>query len=423
MGAWSPGDVAQGLQTSVIESGGGRGRRREASEAPPEEEMKADSFARLPVVLALLLLAGCSTVGGAGGPAPEEDPRISADPGEGPPVRRNLKYVVVDVDANELRFMDGEQVLWRAPVGTGTGFRLTSHSGRDWRFDTPSGTMYVQYKEQNPTWFIPDWWFIENQRPVPPQGSPERRQEGGLGAAAVYLGNELAIHGTDKPELLGRRVSHGCIRLSNENALRLFHNVQIGTPVIIVGDAPVLGEQPDSVAAFTRQARRVPTPPNPLARVGTQALLTRLDRELAAPDSSHAWVNTAHTLMERGLDDDAIALRGLLARAGQARGVRREEYATFLADAFSRGSLRVVVSLNRIPADARDRAAQDVVEATMEMWHGALDEAMTPWPTRRLPKDRLGPEGQAGWTAIQEAETAYRARFRPGPPVTPARER
>jgi hypothetical protein len=376
--------------------------------------MHLDRFARLLPALAALLLAGCSVVGGGGsGPSPDEDPRIAAPPAEGPPVRRDLKYVVIDVDVNELRFMDGEQVLWRAPVGTGTGFRLTSGGGRDWQFNTPSGTMYVQYKEQNPTWFIPDWWFIENKRPLPPQGSPERRQEGGLGAAAVYLGNELAIHGTDKPELLGRRVSHGCIRLSNENAVRLFHNVQIGTPVIIVGRAPVLGEQPDSVAAYTRQARRVPTPPNPLARVGTAALLTRLDRELAAPDTSHAWVNTAHTLLERGLADDAAALRGLLQRAGQGRAsARREEYATFVADAFSRGSLRVVVSLNRIPQAARERAAAAIVEATMEMWHGGLDEPTAPWPTRRLPKSRLGPEGQAGWEAVAAAEAAYRDRYR-----------
>jgi hypothetical protein len=376
--------------------------------------MHLHRFARLLPALAALLLAGCSAVGGGGtGPSPDEDPRIAAPPAEGPPVRRDLKYVVIDVDVNELRFMDGEQVLWRAPVGTGTGFRLTGGSGRDYQFNTPSGTMYVQYKEQNPTWFIPDWWFIENKRPIPPQGSPERRQEGGLGAAAVYLGNELAIHGTDKPELLGRRVSHGCIRLSNENAVRLFHNVQIGTPVIIVGQAPVLGEQPDSVAAYTRQARRVPARPNPLARVATSALLTRLDRELAAPDTSHAWVNTAHTLLERGLADDAAALRGLLQRAGQGRpDVRREEYATFVADAFSRGSLRVVVSLNRIPEAARERAASAIVEATMEMWHGGLDESTTPWPTRRLPKDRLGPEGQAGWEAVAAAEAAYRDRYR-----------
>jgi hypothetical protein len=200
-------------------------------------------------------------------------------------------------------------------VGTGTGFRLATDD-RDWEFTTPSGTMHVQRKEMNPTWILPDWWFIENRRRVPPPESPERRVEGGLGAAAIYLGDEIAIHGTDRPELLGQRVSHGCIRLSNENAIRLFHNVQVGTPVMIVGEQEVLGEQPDSAAAFTSAARRTARPPNPLARVATATLLTRLDRALAAPDTSAAWVAIASTLLERGIRDDAQALRGILARAG-----------------------------------------------------------------------------------------------------------
>ncbi|WP_331053765.1 L,D-transpeptidase family protein [Longimicrobium sp.] len=363
-----------------------------------------------PALLAAALLAGCSALGGTR-PAATPDPRVAAPPPDQPPVRRDLKYVVVDVEANELRFMDGETVLWRAPVGTGTGFRLAG-TDRHWQFNTPSGTMYVQFKEQNPTWFLPDWWFIENRRPIPPPDSPLRRQEGGLGAAAVYLGNELAIHGTDKPELLGRRVSHGCIRLSDANALRLFHNVQVGTPVVIVGSAPMLGEQPDSVAAYTRAARRVTRAPNPLERLTTAQLLTRLTRELAAPDTASAWTRTAHTLLERGLREDAPALRGLLSRAGQAATpARREEYGTFLADAFARGSLRVTVSLNRIEEEARERAAAGIVNATLGLWHGGLDEHTTPWPTRRVPRERLGPEGQAGWTAIQRAEEAYRARF------------
>ena len=363
---------------------------------------------RAAVLVAAAALGACATAGG-GMPGPD-DPRVAAPSGEMPPVQRDLKYVVVDVEANELRFMDGERVLWRAPVGTGTGFRLRDGQGH-WQFNTPSGTMHVQFKELNPTWFIPDWWFIENKRPVPPRDSPERRQEGGLGAAAVYIGNELAIHGTDKPELLGRRVSHGCIRLSNENAIRLYHNVQVGTPIVIVGNAPVLGEQPDSVAAWTRAAAREPARPNPLERLSTAALLTRLDRELDAPDTSAAWARTAHTLMQRGLKDDATALRGLLSRSDEATGAaRREEYATFMADAFSRGSLRVVVSLNRIAEDARDRAARSIVRATMGLWHGALDEPTAPWPTRRVPPEILGPEGQAGWRAIRAAEDAYRAR-------------
>lgn len=360
---------------------------------------------------AALLFAACSALPGPAAGPEAGDPRVDA-PAEGPPLQRDLKHVVVDVDRNELRFMDGERVLWRAPVGTGTGFRLSTDD-RAWEFTTPSGTMHVQFKELDPVWILPDWYFIENRRPVPAPDAAERRVPGGLGAAAVYLGNEIAIHGTDRPELLGRQVSHGCIRLANADVIRLFHNVQIGTPVVIVGRQEVLGEQPDSVAAFTRSARRVPRAPNPLERVATPALLSRLDRELAAPsDTARGWVMTAHTLLERGLRDDAIALRGLLSRAGEAgTAARREEFATFLADAYSRGSLRAVVSLNRIAAEARERAASDIVRATMELWHGGLDERLTPWPTRRVPRERLGPEGQAGWQALAAAEGAYRERF------------
>ena len=361
---------------------------------------------------AALLLGACTPVGprGGGGPEPEAAPPAPAEE----PVRKDLKYVVVDVDANELRFMDGEQVLWRAPVGTGTGFRLST-PGRRWQFTTPEGTRYVQFKQLNPPWFRPDWWYHENKLRVPSQDSPERKQEGGLGAAAVFLGDEIAIHGTDKPELLGRRVSHGCIRLSNANALRLFHNVQVGTPVVIVGTAEVLGEQPDSAAAFTRSARRSRPYADPLARVSTEQLLARLDRQLASTADDSAWTRTASTLIERGLKEDAPALRGILSRVGQAATPRREaEYATFVADAFSRGALRTVVSLNRISPEARERAVEAIVAATMSLYHGRLDAPLAPWPTRRVPRDRLGPEGQAGWAALQAAEAAYRERYARG---------
>jgi hypothetical protein len=370
--------------------------------------MNRSFAARAPLALCAALLVGaCSTMGSRKpAPLPPAPPPAPTFPVP------DRKVVVVDVERNELRFMDGERVLWRAPVGTGTGFRLSTRSGRQWQFHTPSGTMQVQYKELNPAWFRPDWWFIENKRPVPPQDSPLRKEEGGLGAAAVFLGNELAIHGTDKPELLGRRVSHGCIRLSNANAVRLFHNVQVGTPVMIVGESEVLNEeQPDSVARFTRSARRVPRRPNPLDRVTTTQLLTRLDAQLNAPGDS-AWVALAAELVERGVKEDAPALRGLLSRAGAPPSAeRRDEYSTFLADVFSRGALRTVVALNRIAPDARERAVEDIVYATMSLYHGDLNAPMAPWPTRRVPRERLGPEGQAGWAALQRAEQAYKDRY------------
>ncbi|HEX2191236.1 MAG TPA: L,D-transpeptidase family protein [Longimicrobiaceae bacterium] len=359
---------------------------------------------------AVLLAApgGCATLS-PGADTPEEGRRAEAvNPGTD--VRPDGKYVLVDLDLNQLRFMDGERVLWWAHVGTGTGFRLTGDDEK-WHFSTPNGIMHVQFKELDPVWIVPDWYYIENKLPIPPADSPRRKQPGGLGVAAVYLGNEIAIHGTDKPELLGLRVSHGCIRLANEYALRLFHNVQVGTPVVIRGGPKeVAREQPDSVASFTRQrSSAAKKPVNPLARVSTASLLARLEQQLKA-DTTTRWHQAAAELIARGLKDDADALRGVLALAGAAPGeLRREEYATFLADAFARGSLRAVVSLARIDREAREEAARSIVRATMTLYHGSPDDPTAPWPTRRVPKWRLGPSGQAGWEALQEAEAVFRA--------------
>jgi lipoprotein-anchoring transpeptidase ErfK/SrfK len=377
-------------------------------------------------------LAGCSAAAaGTGAPGQPASPaqaaaqpaRPAAEVNPGTGLRPDGKYVLVDLDLNQLRFMDGERVLWWAHVGTGTGFRLTTDDQK-WHFSTPNGVMHVQFKELNPDWVMPDWYFIENKLPIPPADSPRRKQQGGLGAAAVFLGNEIAIHGTDRPELLGQRVSHGCIRLSNENALRLFHNVQVGTPVVIKGGPKdVAREQPDSVASFTRQRRAAAKPaPNPLASLSTARLLTRLEQQLRA-DSTTAWHLTAIELIDRGLKEDADALRGVLSLAGAAPGVLRgEEYGTFLADAFARGSLRAVVSLARIDEEARRRAAELIVRATMTLYHGPLNDAAAPWPTRRVPKWRLGPSGQAGWDALHEAEEEFRAR-RAGRAVASTRAR
>ena len=91
----------------------------------------------------------------------------------------------------------------------------------------------MQLKERDPVWWLPDWVFVERGEPVPPPGSSKRRVEGELGAAALYLTREIAIHGTDRPELLGGDISHGCIRMSNDDVLRLYEELEVGAPVII----------------------------------------------------------------------------------------------------------------------------------------------------------------------------------------------
>jgi L,D-transpeptidase catalytic domain len=47
-------------------------------------------------------------------------------------------------------------------------------------------------------------------------------------------GGFIGIHGTNRPELLPGRVSHGCIRMANSDIVRLARQLRTGTPVVIL---------------------------------------------------------------------------------------------------------------------------------------------------------------------------------------------
>jgi len=155
-----------------------------------------------------------------------------------PLIRHDGPYIVVHLAENRVFLFEGGRAVWSAPAGTGTGFRLDTGQHR-WKFTTPKGLMRVQRMEKDPLWQAPDWHFIERGLPVPPDDHPSRFIPGGMGTTALYLGDGIAIHGTERPELLldpdpeARRVSHGCIRLTNEAARTLMHMVDVGTPVLI----------------------------------------------------------------------------------------------------------------------------------------------------------------------------------------------
>ena len=149
-----------------------------------------------------------------------------------PPVNVQGRYVVISLDDHRLYMMEDERVIWSALVGTGTGTRLEG-AGQKWDFSTPRGMFRVQYKEKDPVWRVPVWAFVERGEPIPPPDSPKWNEPGMLGTSALYLEEDIAVHGTNHPELLGQPVSHGCIRMTNEAARRLYHEAPIGTPVII----------------------------------------------------------------------------------------------------------------------------------------------------------------------------------------------
>ncbi len=156
---------------------------------------------------------------------------------ERPLVNHDGPYVIVHIAESRVMVMEGTEVVWSAPAGTGHGFQLEGQ-GRSWTFTTPVGMFRVLRREKDPVWIAPDWYYIEQNLPIPPPAQ-RARVAGTLGTSALFLGDGIAIHGTNRPDLLlepdpdARRVSHGCIRLTNEAARELYHRVDVGTPVLI----------------------------------------------------------------------------------------------------------------------------------------------------------------------------------------------
>ena len=107
--------------------------------------------------------------------------------------------------------------------------------GRD-GWATPLGETTVRGKRENPTWTPPA--SIRAEDPTLPRVVPAG-PENPLGAHAIYLGwDAYLIHGTNRPAGVGRRVSHGCIRMYAQDVDDLFRQVAVGTAVNVV-DQPV----------------------------------------------------------------------------------------------------------------------------------------------------------------------------------------
>ena len=141
--------------------------------------------------------------------------------------------IVIDTYQNRLRLIDGDTVLRSGVCSTGTGIVLKDpRNGRQWIFDTPLGERTIERKTKHPIWAKPDWAFIEEGL-LPPKDSAERFDNMSLGDYAMYMGDGYIIHGTLFKSLLGRRVTHGCVRLGDDDLEFVFKHAQIGTRVYL----------------------------------------------------------------------------------------------------------------------------------------------------------------------------------------------
>ena len=145
--------------------------------------------------------------------------------------------VTVDIATNHLYLFRDAQLVEKSRAATGTG-KLLRHGRKIWMFHTPEGHLKVLRKVVDPVWNKPDWAFVEDHEPIPPPDSPKRKIKGHLGKYALDLGDGIMIHGTQDPDSIGRRASHGCIRLPGEMLQKVYSAASVGTDVFIFESQP-----------------------------------------------------------------------------------------------------------------------------------------------------------------------------------------
>ena len=184
--------------------------------------------------------------------------------------------ITVSTAENKVYARRDGQLVFEAICSTGSNSQLRS-GDRTMIFRTPIGRFRIQSKEENPLWVPPDWHYIEEAQKtgmsvvrlnygdrigdlyvsgknvysngfelppgelivragaviIPPVGTRQRQFPDVLGTHRLNLGDGYALHGTQQVRQLGRAVSHGCVRLHNDEIARLYSMASVGDEVII----------------------------------------------------------------------------------------------------------------------------------------------------------------------------------------------
>jgi lipoprotein-anchoring transpeptidase ErfK/SrfK len=129
--------------------------------------------------------------------------------------------IVIVTHARELYFVLGNGQAIRYPVGVG-------RAGMAWQ-----GRAQIAEKFLKPAWGPPADIALAN--PNLPLSIPGGSPRNPMGAAAMGLNRgNYAIHGTNDPGSIGHFVSHGCIRMFNEDILDLYRRAHVGTEVHVL---------------------------------------------------------------------------------------------------------------------------------------------------------------------------------------------
>jgi lipoprotein-anchoring transpeptidase ErfK/SrfK len=199
-----------------------------------------------------------------------------------------LKILVSTEDRYLWLVTSSGDTLMRVPVAVGMG-KSFKYGGKSFTFETPRGRRTVLNKAANPVWNVPEWHYLERASQmnyklvrmdrktkyllkdgtflltigdnvgrlnlagafwaftpgleimfdstvfVPPKDTKQRLVPDALGPFKLDTGDGYLLHGTHvyNEDSIGDAVSHGCVRLRNEDITKLYSMVSVGTPVYI----------------------------------------------------------------------------------------------------------------------------------------------------------------------------------------------
>ena len=138
--------------------------------------------------------------------------------------------IAVDAPAGDIIISQHRRRLYLA-LGNGRALAYpvaVAKPGKEWL-----GEARIDGKYVNPAWSPPV--SVKRDHPELPDVIAGGSRHNPMGVRALTLDrDEIAIHGTNRPELIGRSVSYGCIRMNNADVADLYERVRVGTRVVMV---------------------------------------------------------------------------------------------------------------------------------------------------------------------------------------------
>ena len=229
---------------------------------------------------------------------PAVDPWL---PGDGTELILPTVHLLPDAPRRGITVNLGDQRIYRYDDDGAVAATYAIGIGQE-GWGTPNGSTRITRLRRDPVWIPPA--SIRAEQPDLPAVVPAG-PDNPMGAFAIDLGftsGAYRIHGTNQPYAVGRRVSHGCIRLYPEGIAELFEAVKVGTPVTVVDQRAKVGMHGGRLYLETHMADaaldameegRVPDPePMPEAFERVAAASARYGIEIS-------WPRVEETILRR----------------------------------------------------------------------------------------------------------------------------